>query len=91
MGLHVAKILTDVRRGDGPPGVRHYTFSALVTIEALITCDPEQVAAAVRALGGECRGDRPSSWAHRNEARASDKHSTVRVWQLMCWAPLSSR
>jgi hypothetical protein len=32
MGLHVAKILTDVRRGDGPPGVRHYMFSALVTM-----------------------------------------------------------
>jgi NitT/TauT family transport system substrate-binding protein len=46
----VGKILADVRRGDGPPAARHYTFSALVTTEALITRDPEQVAAAVRAI-----------------------------------------
>jgi NitT/TauT family transport system substrate-binding protein len=48
----VGKILIDVRRGDGPPVARHYTFSALVTTEALITHDPEQVAAAVRAIVG---------------------------------------
>jgi NitT/TauT family transport system substrate-binding protein len=46
----VGQILADVRRGDGPPAARHYTFSALVTTEALITRDPEQVAAAVRAI-----------------------------------------
>jgi NitT/TauT family transport system substrate-binding protein len=46
----VGKILADVRRGDGPPAARHYTFSALVTTEALITRDLAQVAAAVRAI-----------------------------------------
>jgi NitT/TauT family transport system substrate-binding protein len=46
----VGKILADVRRGDGPPAARHYTFSALVTTEALITRDPAQVTAAVRAI-----------------------------------------
>jgi NitT/TauT family transport system substrate-binding protein len=46
----VGQILIDVRRGDGPPAARHYTFSALVTTEALITRDPAQVAAAVRAI-----------------------------------------
>jgi ABC-type nitrate/sulfonate/bicarbonate transport system substrate-binding protein len=46
----VGQILADVRCGDGPPAARHYTFSALVTTEALITRDPEQVAAAVRAI-----------------------------------------
>jgi NitT/TauT family transport system substrate-binding protein len=46
----VGQILADVRRGDGPPAARDYTFSALVTTEELITRDPEQVAAAVRAV-----------------------------------------
>jgi NitT/TauT family transport system substrate-binding protein len=46
----VGKILVDVRRGDGPPAVRSYTFSALVTTETLIARAPEQVAAAVRAI-----------------------------------------
>src|SRR5262245_56166273 len=41
----VGKILADVRRGDGPPAATHYTFSALVTTEALITRDPAQVTA----------------------------------------------
>lgn len=36
--------------GDGPPAARDYTFSALATTEALIARDPEQVAAAVRAI-----------------------------------------
>jgi NitT/TauT family transport system substrate-binding protein len=46
----VGKILLDLRRGDGPPAARHYTFSALVTTEALIARAPAQVAAAVRAI-----------------------------------------
>jgi NitT/TauT family transport system substrate-binding protein len=46
----VGKVLVDVRRGDGPPAARDYTFSALVTTEALIARDPAQVAAAVRAI-----------------------------------------
>jgi ABC-type nitrate/sulfonate/bicarbonate transport system substrate-binding protein len=46
----VGRILVDVRRGDGPPAARDYTFSALVTTDALIARDPEQVAAAVRAI-----------------------------------------
>ena len=46
----VGQILADVRRGDGPPAARHYTFSALVITDALIARDPAQVAAAVRAI-----------------------------------------
>jgi NitT/TauT family transport system substrate-binding protein len=46
----VGKVVVDVRRGDGPAVARHFTFSALVTTEALIARDPEQVAAAVRAI-----------------------------------------
>jgi NitT/TauT family transport system substrate-binding protein len=46
----VGKIVVDVRRGDGPPWARHYTFSALVTTEAFIERHFEQVSAAVRAI-----------------------------------------
>jgi NitT/TauT family transport system substrate-binding protein len=46
----VGKVIADVRRGDGPPVARHFTFSALVTTEALIARDPEQIAAVVRAI-----------------------------------------
>jgi ABC-type nitrate/sulfonate/bicarbonate transport system substrate-binding protein len=46
----VGKIVVDVRRGDGPPGAGQYTLAALSTTEALITRQPERVAAAVRAI-----------------------------------------
>ena len=52
---------------------------------ALVARDPEQVAVAVRALEGECQGDKPSAWVHRKVGRASDEHSTVRTWRLICW------
>lgn len=56
MGAEVAvrrgagTVVLDVRRGDGPPASWHYTFSALVTTDALIERDPGQAAAAVRAI-----------------------------------------
>jgi NitT/TauT family transport system substrate-binding protein len=43
----VGTVVLDVRRGDGPPPARHYTFPALV---ARADCPPERAAAAVRAL-----------------------------------------
>jgi len=46
----VGKIFLDVRRGDGPPEARHFTFPCLVTTDALIARDPERVAATVRAI-----------------------------------------
>jgi ABC-type nitrate/sulfonate/bicarbonate transport system substrate-binding protein len=46
----VGTLVLDVRRGDGPPAARHYTFSALVTTEKRITSDPESCAVAVRAI-----------------------------------------
>ena len=46
----VGKIVVDVRRGDGPPAAKNYTFASLITTEALIEREPEQVAAAVRAI-----------------------------------------
>lgn len=46
----VGTIVLDVRRGDGPPAARHYTFPALVTTERLIAREPEAAAAAVRAI-----------------------------------------
>jgi ABC-type nitrate/sulfonate/bicarbonate transport system substrate-binding protein len=46
----VGKIFLDVRRGDGPAAVRHFTFVGLVTTDALIERDPERVSAAVRAI-----------------------------------------
>jgi ABC-type nitrate/sulfonate/bicarbonate transport system substrate-binding protein len=46
----IAKILLDVRRGDGPPAARHWTFPALVTTERLATERPDLAAGAVRAI-----------------------------------------
>ncbi|HEV8641347.1 MAG TPA: ABC transporter substrate-binding protein [Methylomirabilota bacterium] len=46
----VGRIVVDVRRGDGPPAARDFTFAALVTTEALIARDPQRVAAAVRGI-----------------------------------------
>jgi ABC-type nitrate/sulfonate/bicarbonate transport system substrate-binding protein len=46
----VGTVVLDVRRGDGPPSARGFTFPALVTTERRIEQEPETVAAAVRAL-----------------------------------------
>ena len=46
----VGKVLLDVRRGDGPSAARNFTFSGLVTTDALINRDPERIAATVRAI-----------------------------------------
>jgi NitT/TauT family transport system substrate-binding protein len=46
----VGTIVVDVRRGDGPAAAKHYTFSALITTEALIETAFEDVAATVRAI-----------------------------------------
>ena len=46
----VGKILIDVRRGDDPADVRHFTFAGLVTTDAWIESDPGGAAAAVRAI-----------------------------------------
>ena len=46
----VGKILLDVRRGDDPAEVRHFTFAGLVTTEDFIERETESVAAAVRAI-----------------------------------------
>ncbi len=43
-------MVLDVRRGDGPPPARDYTFSALVTTEKRIKEEPESARAAIRAL-----------------------------------------
>jgi ABC-type nitrate/sulfonate/bicarbonate transport system substrate-binding protein len=48
--LGVAKIHLDLRRGDGPPGARHYNFPMLATTDQLIAEHPEVAAAAVRAI-----------------------------------------
>jgi ABC-type nitrate/sulfonate/bicarbonate transport system substrate-binding protein len=48
--LGVAKLHIDLRRGDGPPGARWYSFPALTTSERLIKEQPEAVAGAVRAI-----------------------------------------
>jgi NitT/TauT family transport system substrate-binding protein len=46
----VGTMVLDVRRGDGPPPARHYTFSALVTTEKRIEEEPESATAAIRAI-----------------------------------------
>lgn len=56
MGAEVAvrsgagTIVLDIRRGEGPPEARGYTFPALVTSDRLIAERPDAAAAAVRAL-----------------------------------------
>ena len=56
MGAEVAvtsgagTVVLDVRRGDGPPSARGYTFPALVTSDRKIAEAPGEVAAAVRAI-----------------------------------------
>jgi NitT/TauT family transport system substrate-binding protein len=46
----IAKILLDVRRGDGPPAARHWTFPALATTERLVRQHPDVAAGVVRAI-----------------------------------------
>jgi NitT/TauT family transport system substrate-binding protein len=46
----IAKILLDVRRGDGPPAARTWTFPALITTERLVKEQPDIAAAAVQAI-----------------------------------------
>jgi NitT/TauT family transport system substrate-binding protein len=48
--LGVAKMHLDLRRGDGPPGMRWATFAALTTTERLVEEHPEVAAGAVRAI-----------------------------------------
>jgi ABC-type nitrate/sulfonate/bicarbonate transport system substrate-binding protein len=48
--LGVAKVHLDLRRGDGPPGARWYSFAALTTTERLIAEHPQAAAGAVRAI-----------------------------------------
>ena len=45
----VAKLLLDIRRGDGPSVARSYTFPALVTTDRLIEESSDAAAGAVRA------------------------------------------
>ena len=46
----IGKVLIDVRRGDDPADVRHFTFAGLVATEAWIQSNPADAAAAVRAV-----------------------------------------
>jgi NitT/TauT family transport system substrate-binding protein len=46
----LATVLLDIRRGDGPPAARRYTFPALMTTDRLIAEHPEAAAGAVRAI-----------------------------------------
>jgi ABC-type nitrate/sulfonate/bicarbonate transport system substrate-binding protein len=46
----IAKVLLDVRRGDGPPAARNYTFPALCVSDRLVEQHPEAAVGAVRAV-----------------------------------------
>jgi NitT/TauT family transport system substrate-binding protein len=46
----VGTMVLDVRRGDGPPSARTYTFSALVATHERIAAEPASVRAAIRAV-----------------------------------------
>jgi NitT/TauT family transport system substrate-binding protein len=46
----VGKILIDVRRGDDPADVRHFTFAAIATTDGYIQRQTANVEAAVRAI-----------------------------------------
>jgi ABC-type nitrate/sulfonate/bicarbonate transport system substrate-binding protein len=44
------KILIDVRRGDDPGEVRHFTFAGMATTDDFLQREPQAMAAAVRAI-----------------------------------------
>ncbi|MBI2182376.1 MAG: ABC transporter substrate-binding protein [Deltaproteobacteria bacterium] len=44
------KILIDVRRGDDPAEVRRFTFAGMASTDSFIEREPENIAAAVRAI-----------------------------------------
>ena len=46
----VGTMVLDLRRGDGPPAARHYTFAALVATEKRLKEEPETARAAIRAV-----------------------------------------
>jgi NitT/TauT family transport system substrate-binding protein len=46
----VGKVLIDVRRGDDPADVRHFTFAAMATTDRYIQRETPRVEAAVRAI-----------------------------------------
>jgi ABC-type nitrate/sulfonate/bicarbonate transport system substrate-binding protein len=46
----VGTVVVDARRGDGPPGARHYTQAIVATSDALLARNPALGAAAVRAI-----------------------------------------
>jgi NitT/TauT family transport system substrate-binding protein len=46
----IAKLHIDLRRGDGPPGARYYSFPALTTRAQLVREHPEIAAGAIRAV-----------------------------------------
>jgi NitT/TauT family transport system substrate-binding protein len=48
--LGIAKLHLDLRRGDGPPGARYYSFPALTTRAQLVRDHPEVAAGAIRAV-----------------------------------------
>ena len=50
--LGIAKLHIDLRRGDGPPGARYYSFPALTTRAQLVKEHPDVAAGAIRAVRG---------------------------------------
>jgi NitT/TauT family transport system substrate-binding protein len=46
----VGSMVLDVRRGDGLPAARNYTFSALVATDTRIAKEPDSARAAIRAI-----------------------------------------
>ena len=50
MSRGAGKVLIDVRRGDDPAAVRHFTFAGLATTDAYIAREPHAIEAAVRAI-----------------------------------------
>ena len=46
----IATVLLDIRRGDGPPAARYFTFPALIAREQLVQEHPAVAAGAVRAI-----------------------------------------
>jgi ABC-type nitrate/sulfonate/bicarbonate transport system substrate-binding protein len=48
--LGIAKLHIDLRRGDGPPGARYYSFPALTTRAQLVKEHPDVASGAIRAV-----------------------------------------
>jgi ABC-type nitrate/sulfonate/bicarbonate transport system substrate-binding protein len=85
----IAKILLDVRRGDGPPAARTWTFPALIATERMVKEHPDIAARAVRAIVKTQRALRaaPQLAAHAAERLFPAEEASLIAFEMARDAP----